>query len=94
MHAPSTILRTLFWIVIGILLALTFAGAGLWARDLGLQMSWWKWSLAALWYCFLNLGVAAGFTLIGEKERRAGVRILGGSAIAAIVLGAALCCLL
>ena len=94
MYAYSTIFRSLFWTVMGILFALIFAGANLWAQDFGLQMNWWKWSLAALWYCLLSLSVAAAFTLIGEKERRAGLRMLCASFIVMIVLGATLWLLL
>ena len=90
MFAYSSIFRALFWMVMGVLFALTFAGASLWAGDLGFQMNWWKWSLAALWYCLLCVGVAAGFTLIGEKELRAGVGVLSASLIVMAVFGAAL----
>lgn len=90
MYAYSTIFRMLFWLVMGMLLTLTFAGAHFWTQDLGLRLNWLKWSLAALCYCLLCVGVAAGFTLMGEKERRAGFCMLGASLIVMIVLGAAL----
>ncbi len=74
----------------GLSFALIFAGAGAWANALGLQMSWWKWALAALWYCLLSVGVGSGFTLIGEKECRAGWRLLAACLIVMSVLGVAL----
>jgi hypothetical protein len=38
----------------GLIYTLTALSAPIWAEDLGLQMSWWKWILAALWYVLLN----------------------------------------
>ncbi len=76
MFLYSTYLKALFWIFMGLLYALMIAAAPIWAEDLGLQMSWWKWLLAAGWYVVLSIGVAAGTTLIGEKEPRAGYYIL------------------
>ena len=64
----STCLKAIFWIVMGLLYALMIAGAPIWADDLGLHMSWWKWVLASLWYVFWSYSFAAAFTLRGEKE--------------------------
>ena len=71
----------------GLIYALMIAAAPIWAQDLGLKMSWWKWLLAAGWYVVLSIGVAAGTTLIGEKEPRAGYYILVLSLIIMFVLG-------
>lgn len=86
----STIARPLFWIVMGLIYALMIAGAPMWARDLDLQMTWWKWVLAALWYGLLSLGIAASFTLMGEKEPRAGQYALGLTLVIMIILGVGL----
>ena len=86
----STFAKPLFWIVMGLLYALMIAGAPVWAEDIGLQMSWWKWLLAAIWYCLLSMGIAAGFTLMGEKEPRAGYYIAGLSVVIMIILGVGL----
>ena len=86
----STIARPLFWIVMGLIYALMIASAPAWARDLGLQMTWWKWFLAALWYGLLSLGIAASFTLMGEKEPRAGQYALGLTLVIMIILGVGL----
>ena len=94
MIAYSTTLRPLFWIVMGLLYALMIAGAPVWAEDIGLQMSWWKWLLGAIWFCILSLGIAAGFTLMGEKEPHAGYYITGLSVIIMIILGIGLWLLL
>ena len=94
MTAYSTTLRPLFWIVMGLLYALMIAGAPVWAEDLGLQMNWLKWLLAALWFVLLSMGIAAGFTLMGEKEPRAGYYITGLSVIVMIILGIGLWLLL
>jgi hypothetical protein len=86
----TTLVRPVFWIVMGLIYALAIGGAWAWAQDLGLDMTWWKWVLAMLWYVLLNIAVASGFTLIGEKEPRAGWAILAASLIVMIVLGAGL----
>ena len=90
MFIYATLVRPVFWIVMGLIYALAIAGARVWAQDLGLDMTWWKCMLAMLWYVLLNIGVASGFTLIGEKEPRAGWAILAGALIVMIVLGAGL----
>ncbi|KPK30838.1 MAG: hypothetical protein AMK69_02235 [Nitrospira bacterium SG8_3] len=90
----STIARPLFWILMGLIYALMLASAPAWARDLGLQMTWWKWLLAALWYGLLSLGIAASFTLMGEKEPRAGQYVLGLTLVIMIILGVGLWSLL
>jgi len=86
----STLVRPAFWIVMGLIYALAIAGARVWAQDLGLHMTWWKWGLATVWYILLNIGIASGFTLIGEKEPRAGWAILTTILIVMIVLGVGL----
>jgi hypothetical protein len=78
----------------GLIYALMIASAPAWARDLGLQMTWWKWLLAALWYGLLSLGIAASFTLMGEKEPRAGQYVLGLTLVIMIILGVGLWSLL
>ena len=74
----------------GLIYALTIAGARVWAEDLGLPMNWWKWLLTAIWYCLLSFSFAAGFTLLGEKEPRAGYYFLGISLAIMIILGVGL----
>jgi hypothetical protein len=90
MFIYATLARPVFWIVMGLIYALAIAGARVWAGDLGLDMTWWKWVLAILWYVLLNIAVASGFTLIGEKEPRAGWVMLAAALIVMIVLGAGL----
>ena len=74
----------------GLVYALAIAGARVWFQDLGLDMTWWKWVLATVWYIVLNVGIASGFTLMGEKEPRAGWAILATALIVMIVLGVGL----
>ncbi len=59
----------------------------LWAADLGVQMTWWKWVLAALWYALLSFSLAGGFTLLGEKEPAAWYKFMGFHLILTIILG-------
>jgi len=83
----STIARPLFWIVMGVIYVLTIAGARVWFQDLGLPMAWWKWMMVVTWYVLLSLSFAAGFTLMGEKEPKAGYRFLGFSLPVMGILG-------
>lgn len=87
MFIYSTYIKAVFWIFMGLVYALMIAAAPIWAEDLGLQMNWLKWLLAAGWYVLLSIGIAAGSTLIGEKEPRAGYYILALSLIVMFVLG-------
>ncbi len=86
----STLFRPLFWIGMGMTYALIIAGARVWAQDLGLNMTWWKWMLSATWYGLVSLSVASSFTLIGEKEPKAGTCFLGVSLAVTVVLGVGL----
>jgi hypothetical protein len=81
------LLRPLFWIVMGLNYLVVLASANSWIEDVGIAMTWWKWLLAILWYGFLNFCFAGGFTLIGEKEPRAGFYFLGFSLLLTIILG-------
>ena len=74
--------------------ALMIAGAPVWDEDIGIPMNWWKWLLTAIWYCLLSVGIAAGFTLMGEKEPRAGYIIAVLSVVIMIILGLGLWLLL
>ena len=85
---------TLFVFVLGATTGLVIPGAIAWARDLRLKMSWWKWLLAGAWYALVIFSVLLGFTVIGEGETAAGVRMLGFSAVVLIVLGVGLARLL
>ena len=90
MIAYSTIFRPMFWVGMGLIYALIIAGAPLWTEDLGLQMTWWKWVLAALWYAFVSFTFAGGFTFLGEKEPAAWYKFMGFHLIITIILGAIL----
>jgi hypothetical protein len=80
--------RPVFWIFMGLLLALIIYSAKLWAKDLGLKMNWWKWLLAGLWFIILSLSIAGGFTLIGEREVTPGLYFLGSFLVINFLLGA------
>lgn len=80
-------LEPVFWIVMGILYALIGYSAPIWANDLGLKMNWWKWALVFVWFLFLSMIIAGGFTLIGENEAKAGIYFLGGGVVLNVILG-------
>lgn len=86
----STFFRPLFWTVMGLVYAVLIVGARYWAQDVGLQMTWWKWLLVALWYVLLSFAFAGGFTLMGEREPKAGGRHLAFFLAIAVVLAALL----
>ena len=90
MFTNSTILEPLFWIIMGILYTVFAISMTYWAKDLKLKMNWWKWLLAIIWFIFLNITIAAGTTLIGENELRAGLYFLGVFGTLFIVLGVGL----
>ena len=90
----STVLKSFFWIAMGMIYIMVIVGAPVWAKDLGWMMNWWKWLLVAAWYCLLSIGIAGGFTLIGEKEGRAGYYFLGFSLVIMVILGFGLLLLL
>ena len=90
MFPHDTIFGPVFWIAMGLIYGLIIVSARIWAQDLGLKMTWWKWTLATVWYLFLSIGVAAGTTFWGEGEIRAGWYVLGITVTVAIILGAGL----
>ena len=88
MIAYSPFFKPIFWVIMGLIYTLTALGAPIWAEDLGLQMSWWKWILAALWYILINFSFAGSLTLMGEKEPGAWYKFLGFHLIITIIFGA------
>ena len=62
----------------------------MWAKDLKLNMKWWKWLLLSLWYAGLSICIAGSFTLFGEGEIRAGNYFLGISIVIFLILGVSL----
>lgn len=83
-----------FAFIVGLLTGLVIMGARTWAVDLGLKMNWWKWSLAILWYLMLNFSVLLAFTMIGEGEKSAGLKMLLFFGIILIILAVGLARLL
>jgi hypothetical protein len=86
----SPFFKSIFWTTMGLIYAITIAGARYWAEDLGLSMNWWKWLLIAIWYCVVSLAFAGGFTLIGEREPKAGGRFLAFMGTIALAFGVCL----
>jgi hypothetical protein len=79
-----------FAFVVGLLTGAVVVGAIHWAKDLGLNMGWWKWLLSALWYLLLLFLLFAAFTFIGEGESAAGWKTVGISAVLMVILGVGL----
>ncbi len=76
MFPYSTILQPLFWMCMGVLIALFFMGLRYWLADANIRMNGWKWLILSGWFFFLAITVAAAFTLMGEGEWTAGKRFL------------------
>ena len=77
----------IFWMVMGALSVLVGISATYWAKDLGFKMNWFKWVLVVLWYLFFWLTVASPFTLIGENEATAGLKIIPFLLVPLVVFG-------
>ncbi|GLO63519.1 hypothetical protein MACH09_40270 [Vibrio sp. MACH09] len=90
MFPQSTLLDPLFWMLLGALQVLVFAGANKWAEQFNLGMNWWKWLIAGGWWFSLLLTIAGAFTLLGENEGLAGWYFLGFVGSVLIILGAML----
>jgi len=56
-------------------------------KDMCISMNWWRWFLIVAWFIFLNIGVAAAFTLYGEKEPGAGNYLLIITLLISVVWG-------
>ncbi len=80
----------IFSFIVGAVSGLIIVSAALWAKDLGLRMNAWKWLLVILWYLLFNFFIFLDFTLIGEGEAEAGLRMLLFQGIVMIVLGVGL----
>jgi hypothetical protein len=87
MFVYSNFFKPIFWIVMGLIYTLTAMAAPIWARELGFQMTWWKWVLVALWYLLINFSFAGSFTLMGEKEPGAWYKFLGFHLVISIIFG-------
>lgn len=87
----NTVIFTFF---VGLLSGLVITGAIVWARDLRLRMTWWKWVLAAVWFILLDFFVLLAFTMIGEGETGAGMKMLFVFGIIMFILGVGLARLL
>jgi len=74
----------------GVLYTIFVIGVRYWAKDLGINMTIAKWIVAIIWFLFLNLTIAGGFTLIGEDESRAGYYFLGFFGVITIIFGVGL----
>ena len=80
----------IFAFITGLISGAVIIGAISWAKDLGLNMKWWKWLLSAIWYILLLFLVFAAFTFMGEGEPVAGWKLLGITALIMVILGTAL----
>ena len=80
----------IFAFITGLLSGGVVVGAITWSKALGLNLNWWKWLLACVWYLLLLLLIFAAFTLIGEGESMAGWKTLGFATVVMIILGAGL----
>lgn len=87
MFTNSTIWNPLFWMAMGALnLGLLFV-LKLLFQEYKIRVSLLKWvSLSAYWL-LLCLLMGAGFTLVGENEAKAGMRLLAFSLVPMLFIG-------
>ena len=90
MFPQSTILDPLFWMLLGAIQVMVFAGANQLAKEHQLGMNWWKWALAGGWWFSFVLTIAGAFTLLGENEGNAGWFFLGFAGTLLVIGGAVL----
>jgi hypothetical protein len=79
-----------FWFIMGILTVGVFAGAKIMFEDRGFTMSWWKWTLAGLWWLLLFATLAAPMTLLAEREPKGAWGVLGILGVITFILGVGL----
>lgn len=72
MYPDGTVVKYLFWIVIGVMQVLIWKSIGIWLRQFNNNLKWWQQFL--FYGCFVSfcIVVFAGFTLKGEYEGSAG----------------------
>lgn len=80
-------LHGLFWFIMGILSILVVVGAKTWADNSKLKMTWWKWTIAALWYIGFLFSIAVSATFMGESEIAAGLKMIIFSVVLSIIGG-------
>ena len=80
----------IFIFITGMLTIPVIMGFMAWVFDLKLRMTWWKWLLTALWYGLFIFFVFLDFTIIGEGERDAGLKMLAFETVIIIILGTGL----
>lgn len=77
MFPGTTIINYVFWMAMGLIQALVFAGAYEWIKSYNKNATWWQTVL--IYGCFLSFCtvVGGGFTLMGEFESQAGWYFIG-----------------
>ena len=80
----------LLMLIIGLVTVPLIIGAVAMAKDLRLNMNWWKWTLSGVWYFFLIFSIYLCFTFMGEGEVSAGWKMLLFLGIILLVLGVGL----
>ena len=76
--------------IVGVLTVPVIWSVIAYSKDMNLQMNWWKWLLATLWYTLLIFFVFMDFTLMGEGEVGAGWKLLAFEGVIMIILGVGL----
>lgn len=79
-----------FWILWGIVLVVIGLGFKTFAEDRGWKLTWWKWTLAVIWYVLFIMNFYLYGTLVGEFEASAGLRLMLLGLLIMLVLGVGL----
>ena len=70
----SFFLSGFFWFIEGIFVCLSVIGFSVWAKERGVKMSFFKWTVLALWFVLFGFSLAFTGTCIGENEITAAIR--------------------
>lgn len=89
MFTNSTMLNPIFWMILGASNVFFFFGLRYYFQDWNLKISKLKWAVIVCYWIVLNFVIAAGFTLIGENEVKAGLRFMAFFA-PFLIIGAAI----
>lgn len=76
-----------YWILFGAVTVVIGLGAHAWLQDRQIPMPWWKWIILGLWYVAALGGIAAPFTIMGEDELGAGLRLLAVNLPVVVITG-------
>lgn len=77
MFPGSTMINSLFWMILGAMQILIIASGYAWIKHLGKTIKNWQMAILYILFALICLTIGAGFTLAGEYESQAGWYFIG-----------------